>query len=94
MVHRKYRKSNVCHSFSRQLLSSQDELYRQIGALLELDVKKTITYDKEGKLNTTVEINHPKLLPTYVKFQNWRNYEIIPLYLVTEEQLPNAKNDL
>lgn len=28
-------------------LSSQDELYRQIGALLELDVKKTITYDKE-----------------------------------------------
>ncbi|RND00342.1 CapA family protein [Lysinibacillus halotolerans] len=72
-------------------LSSQDELYRQIGALLELDVKKTITYDKEGKPNTTVEINHPKLLPTYVKFQNWRNYEIIPLYLVTEEQLPNAK---
>lgn len=80
----------VIHSLGN-FLSSQDELYRQIGALLELDVKKTITYDKEGKPYTTVEINNPKLLPTYVKFQNWKNYEILPLYLVTDEQLPNAK---
>lgn len=80
----------VIHSLGN-FLSSQDEIYRQIGALLELDVKKTITYDKEGKIYTTVEINHPKLLPTYVKFQNWKNYEILPLYKVTDEQLPNAK---
>lgn len=80
----------VIHSLGN-FLSSQDEIYRQIGALLELDVKKTITYDQEGKTYTTVEINRPKLLPTYVEFQSWKNYEILPLYKVTDEQLPNAK---
>lgn len=71
-------------------LSAQDKLYRQIGAILQLDVKKTVVYDMTGHPVTSIEIENPQLLPTYVKFQNWRNYEILPFYRLTNEDLANA----
>ena len=79
----------VIHSLGN-FLSSQDKLYRQIGALLELEVDKTITYDEEGNANILIEVKNPKLLPTYVKFTNWKNFEIIPMYQLTNDSLPNA----
>lgn len=79
----------VIHSLGN-FLSSQDQLYRQIGAILELEVEKTITYNAQGNAKTLIEIKNPKLLPTYVKFANWRDFEIIPMYQLTDESLPNA----
>ncbi|KGR74928.1 CapA family protein [Ureibacillus sinduriensis] len=79
----------VIHSLGN-FLSSQDQLYRQIGAILELEVEKTITYTEQGDTTTLIEIKNPKLLPTYVKFANWKDFEIIPMYQLTNESLPNA----
>ncbi|SOC22678.1 poly-gamma-glutamate synthesis protein (capsule biosynthesis protein) [Ureibacillus xyleni] len=81
-------KTFVIHSLGN-FLSAQDELYRQIGAIMQLDVNKTITYDREGNASSTIEITNPSLLPTYVKFSNWKDYEIIPLHKVSKEVLPN-----
>lgn len=79
----------VIHSLGN-FLSSQDELYRQIGTLLELEVQKTITYQANGTANTLIEIKNPKLLPTYVKFSDWMDFKIIPMYQLTNENLTNA----
>ncbi|WP_168193840.1 CapA family protein [Lysinibacillus sp. SGAir0095] len=79
----------VIHSLGN-FLSSQDKLYRQIGAILELEVNKTITYDTDGNAATVIEIKNPKLLPTYVKFANWKEFKIIPMYQLTNDSLPNA----
>lgn len=80
----------VIHSLGN-FLSSQDKLYRQIGAVVELEVNKTITYDSDGNANTMIELKNPKLLPTYVKFDNWKDFEIIPMYQLTNDHLPDAK---
>lgn len=82
-------KTFVIHSLGN-FLSGQDQLYRRIGAILQLDVKKTVFYDVAGKEISKVEILNPQLLPTYVKFHNWRNYEILPLYRLTNHELANA----
>jgi len=79
----------VIHSLGN-FLSSQNELYRQIGAMVELEIDKTITYDNNGEENTTIEVKNPKLLPTYVKFSNWRDFKIIPMYQLSEDDLQSA----
>ncbi|MFC7687001.1 CapA family protein [Ureibacillus sp. GCM10028918] len=79
----------VIHSLGN-FLSSQDKLYRQIGAVIELEVEKTVSYDEHGNAQTLIEVKNPKLLPTYVKFANWKDFEIIPMYQLTNESLPNA----
>lgn len=79
----------VIHSLGN-FLSSQDKLYRQIGAVLELEVEKTISYNGEGNEHTLIEVKNPKLLPTYVKFTNWKDFKIIPMYQLTNDSLPNA----
>lgn len=79
----------VIHSLGN-FLSSQNKLYRQIGALVELEIHKTITYDDNGQANTQIEVKNQKLLPTYVKFTDWKDFKIIPMYQLTNETLPNA----
>ncbi|MED3663011.1 CapA family protein [Ureibacillus sp. FSL K6-8385] len=79
----------VIHSLGN-FLSGQDLPFTRIGGIIQLDVKKTVLYDEEGNEKTLVEILNPQFLPTYVTFQNWRNYEIVPLYRLTNEELPNA----
>lgn len=82
-------KTFVIHSLGN-FLSSQDEIYRQIGAVLEIEIEKTVTYDSEGNSNTLIEVKNPKLLPTYVNFENRENFEIIPMYQLTDDILPNS----
>lgn len=82
-------KTFVIHSLGN-FLSAQDQLYRQIGAVIQLEVKKTIMYDITGNPITSIEVENPEMLLTYVKFQNWRNYEIIPFYQLTNEDLYQA----
>lgn len=67
-------------------LSGQDEYYRQIGGMFKFYVSKTIKGEE-----TSVEVHSPEFLPTYVKYENWRDYEVIPMYQLTNEELPNAK---
>jgi len=66
-------------------LSGQDELYRQIGGVLNLKITKTIDGDEE-----TIEIHEPNMLPTFVTFQNETNYQVMPLSEVTDDDLPDA----
>lgn len=67
-------------------LSGQDEYYRQVGGIFKFYVSKTI---KGGEV--TIEVHSPEFLPTYVKYENWRDYEVIPMYQLTNEELPNVK---
>lgn len=80
----------VIHSLGN-FLSGQDKLYTRIGAILQLEVKKTVAYDELGHQHTTIDIINPQLLPTYVQFQHWRHYEIVPFYRLTNEELSNAQ---
>lgn len=81
-------KTFVIHSLGN-FISGQDKLYRQIGAIMQLDVTKTITYDTSGNETISIDITNPQLLPTYVHFTNWSNYKIIPMFQLTNNELEN-----
>jgi poly-gamma-glutamate capsule biosynthesis protein CapA/YwtB (metallophosphatase superfamily) len=67
-------------------LSGQDEFYRQIGGIFKFYISKT---SKGGEQE--VKVHSPEFLPTYVKYSNWRDYEVIPMYQLTNQELPNAQ---
>lgn len=83
-------KTFVIHSLGN-FLSGQDKLYTRIGAILQVEVKKTVEYDENNNPTTSIEVLNPQLLPTYVKYQNRRNFEVYPLYQLTNNDLSNAK---
>lgn len=83
-------KTFVAHSLGN-FLSSQEKLYTRIGAILQLEVKKTVLYDITGNPLTSIEILNPQILPTYVEFNNWRNFVIHPLYRLSNNELANAQ---
>ncbi|MBM7607797.1 poly-gamma-glutamate synthesis protein (capsule biosynthesis protein) [Lysinibacillus composti] len=82
-------KTFVVHSLGN-FLSAQDMLYTKIGAIFQIRVNKAVSYDIEGNETVTINLTNPKLLPTFVKFRNWSNYEIIPLQKATNKDLANA----
>lgn len=67
-------------------LSGQDEFYRQIGGVFKFHITKTLSGGE-----TEIEVHSPEFLPTYVKYENWKNYEVIPMFQLTDRELPNAK---
>jgi poly-gamma-glutamate capsule biosynthesis protein CapA/YwtB (metallophosphatase superfamily) len=67
-------------------LSGQDEFYRQIGGLFKFHITKTETGEE-----IDIEVHTPEFLPTYVKYRDWQDFEVIPMYQLTNEELPNAK---
>ncbi|SHG08234.1 CapA family protein [Ornithinibacillus halophilus] len=77
-------KTLVAYSLGN-FLSGQDKFYRQIGGVFKFSVKKTT----EGR-SESIEVHSPKFLPTYVKNTGRRNFEVIPMYQLTESDLPNA----
>ena len=81
-------KTFVIHSLGN-FISGQDKLYRQIGAIMQLDVTKTITYDEKDNETISIDITNPQLLPTYVRFANWKNYKVIPMHQLTNDDLDN-----
>lgn len=66
-------------------LSAQDKLYRLIGGVLNLEVKKT-TIGEES----TITLQNPSFLVTYNKYHNWKDFKIIPMYQMTDYDLYNA----
>lgn len=83
-------KTFVIHSLGN-FLAAQDQLYCRIGAIMQLDITKTIVYDITDNEMTSIELSNPTILPTYTNFHNWRNYEILPMYQLTNEVVSNAQ---
>ncbi|TMN22550.1 CapA family protein [Lentibacillus cibarius] len=67
-------------------LSGQDEFYRRIGGIFKFSIDKTMKDEKE-----TIQIKAPKFIPTFVKVHNWANYEVAPMYQLTNDELANAE---
>jgi len=66
-------------------LSGQYEHYRRIGGIAKLTIKQTITEDEE-----TIEVVDPQFMPTYVHDQDENNYEVIPMYQLSNKKLKDA----
>ena len=64
-------------------LSGQDRLYRQIGGIVELTIKKEVRASSE-----TILLENPRLLPTYVDIG--QGFKVHPLRDVTDQQLSGA----
>src|SRR5690625_2394656 len=64
-------------------LSGQDQLYRQIGGIVKLTIKKEVRSSSE-----TIALENPRFLPTYVDIPS--GFKVFPLKDVTDEQLPGA----
>ncbi|WP_246050087.1 CapA family protein [Aquibacillus sediminis] len=66
-------------------LSGQDEIYRQIGGMVNFTIEK-VTKGEEESIN----IKDPKFLPTFVTNSNRRDFKVIPMYQLSENELANA----
>lgn len=67
-------------------LSSQIGLDRRIGGIGGIEVTKTIF---QGK--TTITLNEPNFISTYTKHTNNRDFEIIPMDMLTDAHLIDHK---
>ncbi|GAA0431521.1 hypothetical protein GCM10008983_05120 [Lentibacillus halophilus] len=67
-------------------LSGQDEFYRRIGGVFKFTMEKTVKGGQE-----TVQVKAPKFLPTFVKFRNQANYEVAPMYELTNNELADSQ---
>lgn len=67
-------------------LSGQYEMYRRIGGIAKFTIKQTITEN-----DVTTEVTNPKFMATYVNDDDESNYEIIPMYQLTDDILKDAK---
>jgi poly-gamma-glutamate synthesis protein (capsule biosynthesis protein) len=68
-------------------LSGQYETVRRIGGMVKITIKQTVTEDEE-----TIEVIDPAFLLTYVHDDDEHNYEIIPMYELTDDVLKDADN--
>ena len=64
-------------------LSGQDQLYRQIGGLMELTIEKEITSSEEK-----ITLSSPRFLPTYVDIDD--GYQVFPMKDLTDDRLIDA----
>jgi len=67
-------------------LAAQDQVWRQLGGILQLEVEKTVRGEA-----VDVRVHSPAFLPTYIHFKNWRGYIVLPLSEVTDDQLPGVR---
>ncbi|GAB3045512.1 CapA family protein [Virgibacillus ainsalahensis] len=67
-------------------LSGQDEFYRRIGGILNFTITKNNKTDKQS-----IEIEEPRFIPTFVKFSEETDYEVVPMYQLTEDELSDAE---
>lgn len=60
--------------------------HRRIGGIVQVEVEKV---EFEGE--TKITVHSPSFLPTYIHFRNWKNYRILPMHSLTNNELANAK---
>lgn len=65
-------------------LTGQDQPFTQIGGVLKLTIKQTIDQEE-----STIDVKDPQFIPTFVDVDD--DYNVFPMYQLTEEQLPDAK---
>lgn len=65
---------------------AQHDYYRRIGGMIQVEVEKV---EFEG--DAAIRVHSPSFLATYIHFQNWKNYRILPLYQVADHELSNAR---
>lgn len=68
-------------------LSGQEEYYRQVGGILKFKFKQTIIEDEE-----TIELIEPQFMPTFVTAHSGYKYKVLPMYQLTDAELPDAAN--
>lgn len=82
-------KTFVAYSLGN-FLSGQDEFYNRIGGALSLTIEL-----KENNGEDEVLVTQPQFLPTFVDYKGDVNtmsdVQIIPMYQLTDSELPNAK---
>lgn len=65
-------------------LSGQYKRNRRIGGIVKMTIKQTITEDDK-----TIEVTDPQFMLTYVHDDDEHNYEVIPMYQLTDDILKN-----
>lgn len=65
---------------------AKHDQHRRIGGIVQVEVKKE---ELEGE--TKITVHSPSFLPTYIHFRNWKNYRILPMHSLTNNELSNAK---
>ena len=64
-------------------LSSQEGLEKLIGGIGGVEVTKLVDSEK-----TVIQLDHPSFVPTYGYYKNKRDFEVIPMHMLTESYLP------
>lgn len=65
---------------------AKHDYHRRIGGIVQVEVEKV---EFEGE--TKITVHSPSFLPTYIHFRNWKNYRILPMHSLTDNELTNAK---
>lgn len=81
-------KTFVAYSLGN-FLAAQDGVYKDLGGLIYVTVEKRT---EDGQ--TDIKLLEPEFLPTWQHKPGWRDYRVIPLHEVTEQQLPGANDYL
>lgn len=77
----------VIYSLGNFLAAQEkQELYRKTGGAVQFSIEKTTSGSEE-----TVQVKEPKFLPTYIHFENWRNFEVLPMYQLSNSELESAQ---
>lgn len=64
-------------------LSSQEGLDKMTGGIGGIEITKVVESDK-----TVIQLEHPSFVPTYGYYKNKRDYQVIPMHLLTDSYLP------
>lgn len=67
-------------------LAAQEGIYRDLGGILTVRIDKTTLGEA-----STVSVQTPAFVPTWIHKKNWSDYRIIPLHQVSEDLLPKAR---
>ncbi|KGX86110.1 CapA family protein [Pontibacillus litoralis] len=82
------RKAFVVYSLGN-FISGQDKHHRRIGGVMNIEVVKQT--DAKG---SSIELQNSSFVPTYTKYTNFRNYEVVPLKQYNETYYKETKEHM
>lgn len=68
-------------------LSSQQEYYQRIGGMLQFSIRKTSQGD-----DAQVTVEEPAFLPTFMSYTDFKDYQVLPMFDLTNKELAGASN--
>ncbi|CDO04090.1 Capsule biosynthesis protein CapA [Oceanobacillus picturae] len=68
-------------------LSSQQEYYQRIGGMLQFSIRKTSQVDE-----AQVTVEEPAFLPTFMSYTDFKDYQVLPMFDLTNKELAGASN--